>query len=68
MIRSLGGWDEVKKIRLTGQGFTQLLTVAGLGMPTMDLARKFEITTAAVSYAVQRGEKRTKEQGYQLET
>jgi len=28
-----------------------------LGMPMVNLARKFDITPAAVSYAVQRGEK-----------
>ena len=43
-------------------------TVVELGMPMVDLARKFDITPAAVSYAVQRGEKMTKERGYQLET
>ncbi len=37
-----------------------------LGMPMVDLARKFAITPAAVSDAVQRGEKMPKEQGYQL--
>ncbi|GAG22159.1 unnamed protein product [marine sediment metagenome] len=39
-----------------------------LGMPMVDLAKKFDITPAAVSYAVQRGEKMAKEQSYQLET
>jgi len=38
-----------------------------LGMSMVDLARKFVITPAAVSYAVQRGEKIAKERGYQLE-
>jgi transcriptional regulator CtsR len=42
--------------------------VIELGMPMVDLARKFNITPSAVSYAVQRGEKMAKEQGYQLET
>jgi len=138
LIRSLGGWDEVKKMRLTGQDriksdqrilgegdfvmdvlseseeqfsrkyklkslgydFEKVVdrvsilfqvekdyitgrcrqkdrvrardllfywTVVELGMPMVDLARKFDITPAAVSYAVQRGEKMTKERGYQLE-
>jgi len=138
LIRSLGGWDEVKKMRLTGQyriksdqrilgesdfvnevlseseeqfsrkyklkglgyDFEKVVervsilfqvekdyitgrgrqkdrvrardllfywTVVELGMPMVDLARKFDITPAAVSYAVQRGEKVTKERGYQLE-
>jgi REP-associated tyrosine transposase len=43
-------------------------TVVELGMPMVDLARKFNITPSAVSYAVQRGEKMAKEQGYQLGT
>ena len=43
-------------------------TMVELGMPMVDLARKFDITPAAVSYAVQRGEKMAKERGYQLET
>jgi transcriptional regulator CtsR len=34
----------------------------------VDLARKFDIMPAAVSYAVQGGEKMAKERGYQLET
>jgi len=34
----------------------------------LDLAKKFDITPAAVNYAVQRREKISKEQGYQLET
>ena len=139
LIRSLGGWDEVKKMRLSGQDriksdqrilgesdfvsdvlseseeqfsrkyklkslgydFDKVVervsmlfqvekdyitgrgrqkdrvrardllcywTVVELGMPMVDLARKFDITPAAVSYAVQRGEKMAKEWGYQLET
>ena len=39
-----------------------------LGMSVVDLARKFDLTPAAVSYAVQRGEKMAKERDYQLET
>ncbi len=42
--------------------------VVETGMPMVDLARKFDITPAAVSYPVQRGEKMAKERGYQLET
>jgi putative transposase len=38
-----------------------------LGISIVDLARKFDITPAAVSYAVQRGEKMAKESDYQLE-
>jgi len=41
--------------------------VVELGMPMVDLARKFAITPAAVSDAVQRGEKMAKKQGYQLD-
>ena len=39
-----------------------------LGLPMVDLAKKFDMTPAAVSYAVQRGEKIAKKGGYQLET
>jgi hypothetical protein len=39
-----------------------------LGTPMVDLARKFDITPAAVSYAVQRGEKMAKKRGYKLKT
>jgi len=35
--------------------------VIELGMPIVDLARKFDLTAAAVSCAVQRGEKMAKE-------
>jgi hypothetical protein len=34
----------------------------------MDLARRLDITPAAPSYTVQRGEKMAKEEGSQLET
>jgi hypothetical protein len=36
-------------------------------MPMVDLARKFDIKPADVSYAVQRGKKMAKKRGYQLE-
>jgi hypothetical protein len=42
-------------------------TVVELGMSMVDLARKFDITPGAVSYAVQRGEKIAKEGGHQLD-
>jgi len=42
-------------------------TVVELGMSMVDLARKIAITPAAVSYAVQRGEKMAKERSYQPE-
>ncbi|MBW2005543.1 MAG: transposase, partial [Deltaproteobacteria bacterium] len=69
---------QVEKDYITGRGRQQnrvqardLLcywSVVELGMSMVDLARKFDMTPAAVSYAVQRGEKMAKEQGYQLET
>ena len=139
LIRSLGGWDEVKKMRLRGQDriksdqrilggsefvadilsetenqfprkyrlkslgydFEKVLdriailfqlekeymtgrgrqrdrvmardllcywSVVELGMSMVDLARRFDITSAAVSCAVQRGEKMLKKRDYQLET
>ena len=42
-------------------------SVFELGMTVVDLARKFDLTPAAVSYAVQRGEKLAKKRDYQLE-
>jgi len=39
-----------------------------VGMSVVDVVRKFDITHAAVSYAVQRGEKMAKGGDYQLET
>ncbi|HDZ89133.1 MAG TPA: transposase [Deltaproteobacteria bacterium] len=139
LIRSLGGWDEVKKMRVSGQDriksdqrilgesgfvsdvlsesekefsrkyrlrslgydFEKVLervstlfelekeyitgkgrqrdrviardllcywTVVELGIPMVDLTRKFDLTPAAVSSAVQRGEKMAKKKDYQLET
>ena len=38
-------------------------TVVELGMPMVDLARRFDLTPVAVSCAVQRGEKMTMETG-----
>ena len=38
-----------------------------LGIPMVDLAKKLDMTLAAVSYAVHRGEKIAKKWGYQLE-
>ena len=43
-------------------------SVVELGMSMVDLARKFEITPVAVSYAVQREEKLAKAMNYQLQT
>ena len=138
LIRSLGGWDEVKKMRLAGQdriksdqrilgekdfvmdvlseskesfsrkyrlksrGFNfeqvaeRVSSLFGLEkdyiiargrqrdrvqardilcywcaielrIPMVDLARKFEMTLAAVSYAVKRGEKVAKDTGFHLD-
>lgn len=138
LIRSFGGWDEVKKMRMTGQNRIKIdqrilgesdfindvlseseanfshryklksrgydfqkvvergcwlfqlekdyITCGGrqkdrgrardllcywaaieLGLPMVDLVRKFDMTPAAVSYAVQRAEKIVKESGYKLE-
>ena len=41
--------------------------VVELGMPMVDSAREFAVTPAAVSSAVQRGEKMAKEGDYRLE-
>jgi hypothetical protein len=40
--------------------------VVELGMPMVDLARKFDVTQAVASCAVQRREKMAKEKDYQL--
>jgi hypothetical protein len=57
-----------QKNRVQARDLLCYWTVVELGMSMVDLARKFDMTPAAVSYAVQRGEKMAKEQGYQLET
>jgi putative transposase len=57
-----------QKDRVQARDLLCYWAVAELGTPMVDLARKFDITPAAVSYAVQRGEKTAKERGYQLET
>ena len=49
------------------QGICLVLGLAEPGVSMMDLARKFDITPAAVSYAIQRGEKIAKEWDYELE-
>jgi hypothetical protein len=41
--------------------------VVDLGMSMVDVARRLDITPAAVSYSVQRGEKTAKEEDYHLE-
>jgi len=56
-----------QKDRVRARDLLCYWTVVELGMAMVDLARKFDITPAAVSYAVQRGEKMAKERGYQLE-
>jgi len=38
-----------------------------LGIPMSDLPKRLDITLAAVSYAVKRGEKITKEAGFRLD-
>ena len=42
--------------------------VIELGMSMVDVARRFDITPAAISYPVQRGDKTAKREGYQMET
>jgi len=57
-----------QKDRVQARDLVCYWTVVELGMSMVDLARKFAITPAAVSYAVQRGEKMAKEREYQLES
>jgi len=54
--------------RVTARDLLCYWTVVELGIPMVDLARKFDLTPAAVSCAVQRSEKMAKEKDYQLET
>jgi putative transposase len=56
-----------QKDRVRARDLLCYWTVVELRMSLVDLARKFDLTLAAVSYAVQRGEKMVKERGYQLE-
>jgi REP element-mobilizing transposase RayT len=57
-----------QKDRVRARDLLCYWTVAELGMSMVDLARKFDVTPAAVSYAIERGEKMAKQRGYQLET
>ncbi|MEJ2726810.1 MAG: transposase, partial [Deltaproteobacteria bacterium] len=57
-----------QKDRVRARDLLCYWTVVQLGMSMVDLARKFDVTPAAVSYAVQRGEKMAKQEGYQLES
>jgi DNA-binding transcriptional LysR family regulator len=41
--------------------------VVELGVSIIDVARRFDMTPAAVSYSVQRGEKMAGKEGYQVE-
>ena len=56
-----------QKDRIRARDLLCYWTVVELGMPMVDLARKFDMTPAAVSYAVQREENMAKERGFQLE-
>lgn len=57
-----------QKDRVRARDLLSYWTVVELGMSMVDLAKKFGMTPAAVSYAVQRGEKTANQRGYQLET
>ena len=69
MVRSLGGWFMIKKLRLKGQDRIRrkvqvedrdLLcywAVRELGISCTDLAKQLEMTQPGVGYAVSRGEK-----------
>jgi hypothetical protein len=56
-----------QKARVQARDLLCYWTVVELGMPMVDLARKLDMTPAAVSVAVQRGEKMAKERNYRLE-
>ena len=57
-----------QKERVRARDLVCYWTVAELGMSMVDLARKFDITPGAVSYAVERGGKIAREGGHQLDT
>jgi putative transposase len=56
-----------QKERVRARDLVCYWTVVELGMSMVDLARKFDITPGAVSYAVERGGKIAKEGGHQLD-
>ncbi len=57
-----------QKERVKARDLVCYWSVVELGMSMVDVARRFDIMPAAVSYSVQRGEKMAKKEGYQLET
>ena len=57
-----------QKERVKARDLVCYWSVVELGMSKVDLARRFDITPSAVSYSVQRGEKKAKKEGYQLVT
>jgi len=56
-----------QKGRVKARDFLCYWSAIELGIPMVDLAKRLEMTLSAVSYAVQRGEKIAKGNGYQLE-
>ena len=56
-----------QKNRVQARDLLCYWTVVELGMSMVDLARKFDITPSAVTYAVRRGEKLARDRDYQLE-
>lgn len=57
-----------QKDRVRARDLLCYWAVVELGMSMVDVARRFDITPAAVSYSVQRGEKMAKKESYQLES
>ena len=57
-----------QKARVEARDVLCYWAVVELGMSLVDLARRLDITPGAVSYAVQRGGKVSKERGFKLET
>ena len=56
-----------QKDRVRARDLLSYWAAIELGVPMVDLARRFDMTPSAVSYALQRGEKIAKEGSYQLE-
>ena len=65
MIRSLGGWAEVKKHGLRGQDHIKS-DERILGISLTDLAKRLGISVTGVGYSVERGRRIARENDYQL--
>ena len=65
MIRSLGGWSEVRKHGLKGQGHIKS-DERILGISLTETAKRFGACVSGVGYSVERGGKIARENDFQL--